>query len=465
MKLSLLFISSLLSLTVSYKFNFVQNNFSNLSDALCNVIQHINPNGVFPGNLISSEHSSSFLPKDYLNSFLMTISKSPFALFRLKTTNGTKKLLRRKFLFVVLIVENFENFLNILQEIERNYYKFNGLYLIVFVNGEIPEVQQMFELLWKVQIFNVNLMYEDENGEILVKTFTPFTPESCNSVKPVLINRLRNGKFLEKSEKFYPEKMKNLHNCPIRVSIANNNEPYIIERFTPNGTQVLSGRDFYLMTTLAESLNFKIVYSFVGTEGYFYPNGTSSGPLRAITENKADMSASNWWLKENRLNFFDFSNVYAHDQLIFTIPPGQKLTALEKLIYPFQFMSWAFILLFCSMGLLIIFVMKWQSKCVQDFVIGPGVKDPYFNMFAVFVGQSRRKLPGKNFARYLLMMFTIYSMIIRTIYQGSFYQLMKSNKRQNHVQSLNEMVKKNFSFHVYLGNEDIYYATMEVAKR
>lgn len=435
---------------------------SNLCDALCITIPKVSIHGAFPANIISSEKSSSFISKDFIGEFIVEASKQIFP-FRHETPDGLRKAAHYKKTLSIFVIENFREFRKIYKKISREIFKFHGFFLVVLVNGEIPEIQKIFKFLWKIQIYNVNLMFENENGEVIVKTFQPFTPESCNETSPIQINSFKNGKFVNNPA--FVKKMRNLHNCPIRVAVTNNSEPYIIERFTPNGTRLLSGRDISVATTLAEILNFKVVYSYIGDEGYFYPNKTSMGVLKSIVDNKTDLAISNLWLKKNRLNSFGYSNSYASDQLVFVIPPGKKFTALQTLIYPFKNIFWGFILLFSLIGALVIFFVKRKSKNVQDFIFGTGVKNPFMNMFTAFLGGNQKKLPRRNFARYLLMMFLIYSLVIRTLYQGSFFKLLTSNKRNKEVQSINEMIEKDFKFYVYEGNEDIYQALKEVEKR
>ena len=437
-------------------------NTSNLCDALRVSILRVNFQGALTANFISVENSTSFITKDFIQEFLMEASEKNFT-YRHENPHGLKNLSNHRKSLSIFVVENFQEFRKIYKNISREVFKFYRFFFIVLVNGEIPEIQKIFESLWTIQIFNVNLMFEDQNGEVLVKTFAPFTPESCNDTSPVQSNSFKNGKFIKNS--IFLKKLRNLHNCPIRVAVANNSEPYVIERLTPNGTRLMSGREISLITTLAETLNFKIVYSYIGDEGYFYPNKTSIGVLKSIADNKTDLALSNLWLKMNRMKSFGASFSYSSDQIVFVIPLGKKFTALQTLIYPFKRTFWGLILLFYFIGVLVIFFVKRKSKTVQNFIFGSGVRNPFMNMFTAFLGGNQKKLPKRNFARYLLMMFLIYSLVIRTLYQGSFFKLLTSNKRNKEVQTINEMIEKDFKFYVYEGNEDIYHAFKEVEER
>jgi hypothetical protein len=439
--------------------SFEQQNLSNLCEALDDITKVLNFNGASTISFITSDSPNSFKAKKFFSEVL----KSAKFAYRRETASGIKKALSQKRTYTVLAICNFEEFVEILSKMSSKVFNLSGFYLILLINGEIPEVQEMFELLWQLQIYNVNVMFEDENGEVLVKTFMPFSPGKCGNTTPVLINKFKDGKF-QNSDELFPKKLKNLHNCPIRVAVTNNNPPYVIETFSAEGTRLLSGRDFEVLQVLSKSLNFKVDYSYIGPVISYSRNKTEIGPFTSILDNRTDMTISNWWLKVGRLEVFATSNSYASDQIVFIVPPGKKFTALEKLVFPFKLATWFLILLVFVIGTSVIVIMKFQSKAVRDFVLGTGIQVPMMNMIGGFLGLSLRKLPGRNFARFLLMMFLMYSLVIRTVYQGSFYRLMKSNAKHREVQTINEMIKKDFKFCVHVGNEDLYQST-EISKK
>lgn len=76
-------------------------------------------------------------------------------------------------------------------------------------------------------------------------------------------------------------------------------------------------------------------------------------------------------------------------------------------------------------------------------------------MIIGFIGGSQKILPKTNFARFLLMMFLMNSLVIRTLYQGSFYQIMQSNNQQKEAQSINEMLEKDYKILVINAVKDM----------
>lgn len=128
------------------------------------------------------------------------------------------------------------------------------------IDGEITETMEIFGLLWNLQIFNVNVMFTS-NGSIMVKTFMPFNARKCHDTSSVLINEFRSGKFIRGLENFFPDKMKNLHSCPIRLATINDIEPFMFAERLTNGSFHLKGRDIDMLNALSVNLNFKIVYT------------------------------------------------------------------------------------------------------------------------------------------------------------------------------------------------------------
>jgi hypothetical protein len=208
-------------------------------------------------------------------------------------------------------------------------------------------------------------------------------------------------------------------------------------------------------------INFTINITFVGPEGYVSNNGTAIGQFKALIDNEADISISDWWLKVNRLNLFDATSSYISENTIFVVPHGSDFTALEKLIYPFDYQSWIAINSFLLIGVLVIFIIQRQPTDIQNFVFGRGIRGNTLNLLAVFLGVSLNRLPGRNFARYLLMMFIIYSLIIRTLYQGSFYELLKTQKSHEEIQSIDELVDSNLKIYVVLQNVDLFQGSLK----
>lgn len=457
---------------ISLKFSNCENSispktksFSNLVEAVVRIINKTYVRGVAVTHLVSPETLDHFLIKDFKDELLAKLLTSPRVLFRQDTSTELKFQGRFK-RYNVFIIKDYQEFLRIYLKTSPDVFRFNGYYLVTLVNGKIPEVGEIFDLLWKIHIYNVIVIFEVKNGSVLVETFMPFQATNCSDTSPVLVNEFKDGSFIKGLKNLFPEKMKNLHKCQIRLSIANDQKPFVVvEKLWPNGTHKANGQCITLIETLSERLNFKINYTFVGPAGYIIENGSASGAFKALLDGVADMSITNWWLNPVRSKFFDSSTSYASGSIHFIIPPGKDLSAFDKLIFPFKTSVWILILLCFVVGFLVIFITRRQTKVVQNFVFGNDVKNHYLNLFIGFIGGAQTVLPRRNFARFLLMSFLLYSLVIRNLYQASYYKFSQSNKHHKKVQSVEEMANKDFKFYVYEGIAEIFSSTEVVKNR
>lgn len=454
--------SSEIKLSVSANFK----KFSSLAACVNEIIAEAFTIDVDTVTFILPESKYFFEVDDFKDELFKKISAKPNVAIHQelvsKLIDSPSRLQRR---YIILLINSFKDFLKAFKVLSPELFRFNGYCIIALVNGEISEIEQMFSLLWNNQIYNVIVLFRNDDNAVLIKTFMPFNSEKCNDTTPVVINVFKDGKFVNGIKLLFPKKMKNLHNCPVRVSISNTTEPPVItDKFT-NGSYHLKGRDINLIKTLSRTLNFKIDYSYIGIEGFIYENGTSEGPLKSLLIGESDLSISDWILKKNRLKFFDFTTSYIFLQVILVVPPGRDYTTFEKLIFPFSITLWISILLCFFVGILVIYVVKFRSKATRNFVFGTGVKNPYLNIIVGFLGGSQRVLPKQNFARFLLMIFLMYSLVMRTVYQGSYYKILQSSNRKSEIQSIDEMIAQDFRFYIFLGLTDVFQETEAVRNK
>lgn len=404
--------------------------------------------------IISPETSNDFKVSDLKQEIIKSFKPDTDFTLNVVTESNITIREHEKTSFCLILTKDFEDFLRIYNKINPDTFKFNGFYVVIIVGGIIPEIQQIFGLMWKKQIYNVNIILENQYGDIEVKTYMPFNRNNCEDTSPTLINTYRNGRFIRDIKNLWPRKFKNLHRCPVKVAKA-------IERrhnFTLRPSKKPYSLYYHcnkLMKTLSHHLNFKINHTFIGYEGYFLANGTAEGPLKALLDGDADISSSQWWLKPSRLEFLDATIPFLSEQTVFVIPPGRDLTNFEKLTYAFTTTSWVFIIVCFLIGTFVILIVKRQQKQFQYFIFGTNVQTPITNLFAGFLGQNLSRLPKRNFARFLLMLFLLYSIVIRTLYQGSYFQLLHSNKKIEPVKSIDEMFQNGFKLYIFKGAVDM----------
>lgn len=398
-----------------------------------------------PVSIISPSSSSDLILNDFKSQLLKETFSSKTVSVRHENELIPLKRKHRK-RSVMILIEKFSDFEKIYIQMATEIL--NGHCIIVCLGSlTISELEKIFFNLWKNQVYNVVTVIRG-NQELKLYTFMPFHKNSCGNTSPVLVNLYRGGKFLNETRKLFPEKMKNLYGCPIRVSTSNDSVPFVSVTYFPNGTKSLKGSEITNLEALAENLNFKLDYTGIGGEAFMAIDGTlKNGSLKYLHDDLADISAAQWWLSFTRLQYFDSTISYYSESAVFSIPPGHELTSVEKLVYPFSLTVWILIVSVFLVGFLVIRVVSKKDESIQALVFGEGVQHPLLNLFNSFIGGAQTKLPQNSFGRQLLMIFLLYSLVIRTLYLGSFVQLLNLSVRHQEVQSIDEMIDQKFTFY------------------
>jgi hypothetical protein len=87
----------------------------------------------------------------------------------------------------------------------------------------------------------------------------------------------------------------------------------------------------------------------------------------------------------------------------------------------------------------------------------------------VLLGSGMLALPGRNFARFFLMNYILFSLVVRTGYQGVQYDMMlkvclllaasfpiqwliSQEIRPNNVETIDELIERNYTFYCHEDN-------------
>lgn len=128
-------------------------------------------------------------------------------------------------------------------------------------------------------------------------------------------------------------------------------------------------------------------------------------------------------------------------ELTLIIHIGDSYDSYEKFYLPFDFETWIWCGITFACSFLVIFIINLlKSRRAQQLVYGNRVQNPAFNIMIAFFGQSQNILPTRSFARFILMAFILFCLIIRNGYQGVQFDLMyKVNENMNQF-----LIKTNF---------------------
>lgn len=392
--------------------------------------------------------NENVLTNDYLTSLISHFTNGDFNL-RLGNYHNIWNIKNVRRYYSLFLVDSSESFNKLLEQISHDRFNNDGYFMFVIINGSLANIPQIFQKLWKKFIYNVLVLIEDENS-IKLLTFFPYSSNHCNDTKPFEINQFKNGSLKAQHEHF-PDKFKNLFECPIKVG-AHSTPPSIIRHKLSNQSFHLNGFDIELLNELATTMNFhKDIDFYTGTSpwGRIYDNGSSSGALKRAINGDVDMIIGNYFLYVSRLKFLSASKPYCSNPLTLIVPPGKEFTSFEKLFKPFQSTVWMLLIGVVVIGMFIITLIKFQMPKIGHFVFGTGIRNHYFNILLIFVGGSQHIIPQRNFSRFILMMFLLFCFVQRNLYQAYLFQFMQSDNRAKEVSTIDEMIEKNFYFYMY----------------
>lgn len=141
--------------------------------------------------------------------------------------------------------------------------------------------------------------------------------------------------------------------------------------------------------------------------------------------------------------------------MLYAIPPGKSYTALEKLFFPFHIRVWICSCVTIVIAMVVIIMLKLTPRTYRYFVIGKSNDMPFFNMLNVCLGGtiSAHNSPSRNFARSVLLIWLLSTLILRNAYQGKLFHNLRSNQHNLPYFRLDELYESDMKLYL----PDAYY--------
>lgn len=359
----------------------------------------------------------------------------------------------QKAAYNILFVDSYASFKKIFVKLNSDDFNLQGFFLIVVTSSEHWQKREMnliFVDLWSKYIVNVNIIQDAGKRTIDCNMFTyfPFSESYCEKVYPVLLNTYRVGVGFIKPAEHFPNKVRNLYQCPVSL-VTFDVPPFIILKKDKNNKTIdISGFDGLFIKSLSKRMNFtldKIILNRTAW-GRMFMNGSATGAIKMIMNQEVNMSIGYFTSSAIRNMFMSSTNVYYTSNLVWVIGPGQLLTSFQRFHKPFHTEIWFFISLTFVISIVVISIIKCQKRENRNFVFGRNVKNPILNMTNVLLGGPMVVLPKQNFARFLLALFLMYTLVIRNAYTGALFRFLQLDVRNEKVKNMHEMLNQNYRF-------------------
>lgn len=293
-------------------------------------------------------------------------------------------------------------------------------HLVYIANASASDIEENIKDGFSIDSVDF-LVNETEKSIDLVTSFM-FSPQACRSNQLMTINKFLRKTLKWESSTFYPSKYRNFHGCELIVATS--------EDFEENDCRR------QILPTIAHNLNYKIEPKIIDPSVPLLMQLLRDVDLTEV--GKRDIS---------RLANDDliFGPSYALGRATFFVPPGEPYTALEKMFLLFDLEVWIAIIVTLLIALAVIQVVNLMPLKVQNFIYGRYIRTPTFNLVAISLTGAQLKIPGRNFSRFLLMLFIIWSLIFRTCYQSELYKYLQTDMRKPAIKTFDEISDRNMS--------------------
>lgn len=259
----------------------------------------------------------------------------------------------------------------------------------------------------------VNFLIRSSSDTIDLVTSYFNTETACRFNLFSEINEFYRKSLSWNNTSFYPDNLRHFHGCPIYVK--------------PSGG--MSRQAMEIIDIFIQHVN--------ATKEY-------------CDFNHADLLVS---LGDERSQLLGFRFLEQTIHLI--TPSGEPLTTFEKMLKPFQRETWIAIILTLVCGMISIWVISlFCPKFVQHFIFGRFVTTPSLNFMSGFLIGLQHQVPSRNFARFILTLFSIWCLIIRTCYQSELFKHLQTDHRYEPIKAFNEIAERKFSVFVHLATSE-----------
>lgn len=171
---------------------------------------------------------------------------------QINSLHNTSLVERRKRVFSLLVLKDFESFAQFMNRALSFNLNFNGYYSLIFIDIKSHNFEKVFALAWKHFMLNLNIMAFNERDNVSLFTYEPFGPGQCDNTRPVLRHVNESTPLID----IFPNKMNNLHKCPLRVPEINY-FPATVFGVSSN-VSTISGIEGDMLMAVRDALNFTV---------------------------------------------------------------------------------------------------------------------------------------------------------------------------------------------------------------
>ncbi|XP_052850017.1 uncharacterized protein LOC128260810 [Drosophila gunungcola] len=344
--------------------------------------------------------------------------------------------------FNVIFTDSFAAFEEIRMEYYAREYNYNEHYFIFLQARDrllLGEMRLIFDYCWRYQLIHCSIQVQKSNGDVLFYSYYPFGERGCSDLEPQLINRY-NGSMLVEPELF-PRKLANFYGCPLRCALWNE-PPFLVlhenEKEKGDGGPeehvlvVGGGYEGRLLLALAEKMNFTIAVRQVHAN-------VRNQALELLQRGEADLTLGGIRQTVGRSLVATSTHNYHQTREVFgVLASNYELSSFDILLYPYRLQIW--------LGIFGVVALSALLQLAVDRLLRERLGSrSWLQLELIFVGMPLLEAPRSQTARLYCLTLMMYTLIIRTIYQGLLYHLIRTQQLNRWPQTIESLVQRNYT--------------------
>lgn len=343
----------------------------------------------------------------------------------------------KSFSYGVFIGGNYESFQLLVDRLNSERYDLFGYYTFVFSEVSESQIFDAFKALWKLKIIRA-LIVVAKDDEPNLYNYSPYSKHKCG--EPT-IRRIKN----HTSNELFVHQLNDFHGCPINLGT------FETPPFVHFHNHSINGFEGDLATTLAGRLNFQLIIVTPPDNAQWgdpRPNNGSTGLMKLLHDETVHFGIGCLGIMPQRNEILQPGRPHYNSQVLFAIPEGRPLNSFEKLFQPFDLSVWAAEGAVICIIAAVVMILKFAPNAIRVFIYGAGNQTPFLNAINVFYTGCLHIVPRRNFARTLLILWTIHCFVMRTVYQGLLFKYLQEESNHKPIDVIDEIERSDLHYYI-----------------
>ncbi|KAG5673112.1 hypothetical protein PVAND_003186 [Polypedilum vanderplanki] len=324
---------------------------------------------------------------------------------------------------------------------------------------EVKTFKQLENLVKDTKMLKINYITDmrfseffviNEQNQISFAANLLYSEKQCGKFQPVLLNSFdkQSQKWIKKLENF--DHLKNFHECLILFTTIYT--PAFYSQYHKNLYEITDNaeleRKFATTDLNFRGLNKELLDLMAERHNFTFHH---SVPIKNIVAGTQNFKTNELYTLVFELVIIDrynaksyYSDPLCNFQFYYLLSPNDLYTNYEKLLFPFDDTTWAFMLFTFGIIFGVVIGVKFNKK-LKTIIFGKGINSPGYNNLGIFFGISQLLVPKESFCRFILILNIWFCLIIRTCWQSMMFEFMTSDMRKPLPESIEDLIEMNYT--------------------